>query len=409
MMAMKDKNMLKPLLVIFDYHIQNSATGQIARTFWGMNKDNGFVPTIICGKQKNGVQTDDRTIEVLDSDIIRHLFGLVREIGFPDLCHCPDQRRFSWMPFVFLKYKKTLAKEKFDYIHSISCPDSSHLIAYKIKKRSGLPWIAQFNDPWIGNEAQKYKTQLFSRVNDKLEQLVAENADLIIHSNRIIYEDWVDRYGESIKKKMVIFPFSFNIQNLPEVIPESRNPKKIRIYHIGSLYGVRSAKSFFRSLNEFRLKYCECADSLEVNFIGGVPDSEKEFAKELGLQDCVNFLGVMPPEQLEQYYKQSDLFLVIDMKVQRSPSYPSKLLLYHYYRKPIMSITTNDSIIMDDMEKSGHNAFLYDDISGMVEYLHRSVSNYGSLQNFDHNHWQSFTVENVTSLYKEQLRNLSII
>lgn len=389
----------------------NSATGQIARTFWAYNETRGFDPTILCSSpQVPSVPTLDRAIEIDDNNLVRHALGLFREMGFPDVCHCPDQRRFSWMPFVLRYFDKHLCTEHFDYIHSISCPETSHLIAYNIKRRTALPWIAQFNDPWIGNEAKRFKTKCLKKADDKLERLVAVNADLIIHSNRIIFEDWTDRYGDIVKDKMVILPFSFNIPVETEHAPSLHpSPLKIHIYHIGTLYGKRSAKTFFDALALFRNRYPDESDKVEVTFIGGVSESEKNYATHLRLHDTVKYIGYMPPEQLEAYYKHSDLFLVIDMNVGRSPSYPSKLMLCHYYRKPIMSITTNDSIIMDDMRQSGHNAFLYDDTEGMADHLHRAVTDYPSLLHFDHNHWRSFTVENVTSLYKEQLHKLSIL
>ena len=393
-----------PLLIDYDYQIVHSASGQIARVFWEQTHDFLSRPIVVCSEQPSGLKSENQLIIVKDRGWIRHIFGLCRELGLPDVCHIPDQRRFSWEPFVVKAVKN--GDYKFDYIHSISCPESSHLTALKIKRLTGKPWVAQFNDPWIGNEAKRFNTRYFLKVDAELEREVAENADLIIHSNRIMIEDWLERYGDLVRDKMVIFPFSFNIAQLPDVVEHQNRNEKLKISHIGHMYGARSASSILKALCELKANSPEVYHQIELTFIGSLPDDDKAYVEKNGLTDCFRFLGKMPPESLAKYYLESDVFLVIDMNVPRSPSYPSKLLMYHYYRRPILSIAPSDSIIEDDMLKSGHHCFTYDDVTGIENYLKKAVEDYGSLQSFDHNHWHQFTVENVANLYHQELNKL---
>ena len=400
--------MNKVLLVDYDFKITNSASGQIARVFWNANSKL-FDTSVICAK--GDVESDNNCtiIEVADKASIRHFFGLLREFGLPDLCHMPDQKRFSWQPFVMRKAKKVIMKEQFDIIHSISCPETAHLIAYKLKCLTGLPWIAQFNDPWVENEIKKFRFSSFRKRDLKLERLVAENADIIIHSNKVIVNSWKERYGENIINKIKIFPLSFNIPNLP-LVKHNESPDstkyKISIYHIGHLYGARSARTLFMGLASLFESNPEYISRIEVSFIGSLSEEDKKLAEKLCLNNNINYLGVMPPDKLLDFYNNADVFLVIDMEVPESPSFPSKLLLYHYFRKPILSITTEKSIIEDDMIVSGHHYYYYGDVEGVAGYLKRAIEDYPSLLKFDHNHWKEYTVENVTNLYLKELNNL---
>ena len=396
--------MYKALLIDYDYQIVHSASGQIARVFWEQPHEFLSRPIVVCSKQLSGLVSENQLIKVKDRGWIRHVLGLCREIGLPDVCHIPDQRRFSWEPFVVNAVKK--GGYRFDYIHSISCPESSHLTALKIKQLTGKPWVAQFNDPWIGNEAKRFTTKSFPKIDARQERAVAENADLIIHSNRIMTEDWLDRYGALVRDKMVIFPFSFNIAQLPNVVEHKGRGERLKISHIGHMYGARSASPILKALYYLKNYTPDVYHQIELSFIGSLPDDDKAYIEENGLSDCVRFLGKMPPESLTKFYLESDVFLVIDMNVPRSPSYPSKLLMYHYYRRPILSIAPSDSIIEDDMLKSGHHCFTYDDVTGIANYLNRAVEDYSSLESFDHNYWHQFTVENVANLYHQELKKL---
>lgn len=406
-MSIKYKSdMYKPLIIQHDYHILHSASGQIARTYWEGKDPSIYSPTIICEHRGDHFESRWPVYEIEDKGWIRHIGGLARELGFPDLCHIPDQRRFSWKPFVLKKVNELLKTEQFNYIRSISCPETSHLIALEIKKKTGLPWVAQFNDPWVENEAKVFKTNICRKIDADMERQVAENADVIIHSNHIMVENWIMRYGSEIARKMYIVPFSFNIPNLPTIGSHIRKDDKLIISHIGHLYGKRSALTLFDALCRLRERNKQAFDKVYVNFIGGLADKEIQYAEEKSLGSKVHFLGRIDPDKLEKYYQKSDIFLAIDMNVNRSPSYPSKLLLYHYYQKPIISITTPNSIIENDMQHSKHRFVYYGESDKLAEYLGNAVANYDSLMNFNREYWRDFTVENVTRINREILSNI---
>lgn len=390
---------LKPLLIDHDYKIINSASGQIARTFWQTQKVRSVKPIVVCSKTDFNVETKVDVIEIVDYSNIRHIGGLLRELGLPDFCHIPDQRRFSWKPFVLNNSDVCNAAKGCDYIHSISCPETSHLIALALKKKFGKKWVAQFNDPWVGNEAKSFKIKKFEEYDFSLEGEVAKNADLIIHTNKIMMEDWVTRYGTQILKKMVEIPLSFNMP-LPERLESSINIEpKLSLFHIGHLYGARSAGTLFQALSKLFSNKPQMRNLVELNFIGGLSNTDVQKCNELGLNDCVHFLGTMRPEELDPYYRKADMFVVIDMNIERSPSFPSKLMLYHYYQKPILSITTKNSIIEEDMLQSGNSCFYYNQINELADFIDKAVSDRSLLYKFDHDYWKRYSVDSVASTY----------
>lgn len=400
--------MLKPLIIDFDYRITHSASGQIARVFWESNCMEHFSPTIICSYQDISNESRCNLIQVRENKLIRYATSALKRLGFPDICHIPDQKVFSWAPFV-LNRLNMIGLDGYDYIHSISCPESSHLIALELKKKCMLPWIAQFNDPWVENEAKSFASKRFAQIDCKREAEVAEYADLIIHTNQIIYENWCERYGELIKDKMVVLPLSFNVPHLPELQINTSLPKnsdKFRIFHIGHLYGRRSAQDIFDALAMIKEDSPILASKIELTFIGSLTQRDIDYVQQIGVTDMVRFLGVIHPDELASYYLSADMFLVIDMNVYRSPSFPSKLMLYHYYQKPIIGITTEGSIIEDDLRISGHRSFRYGDSKGIASYLRYAANDIENISDFDRNYWRRFTVENVARLYIKNVMKL---
>ena len=393
--------MINPLIIDSNYCIVNNAAGQISRTFWEHIDHNHIDPTILCGVLDDELHLSNRLIPVKDRPWIRKCLGVFRRLGFPDLYYIPDTEWYSWSP---VAYRKVVAESrKYDYIHSISSPQSNHLLAKKLKKHYNIPWIAQFDDPWHDTSGRKYKYVKFEKYDLKLEREVAEEADVIIHSNDVIRDIWVERYGESVANKIVILPFNFNIYDLPEVKPIPSN-EKLEISHIGHIYSTRSAMTVFRALEILISDNPEIANKLHFTFIGGIHKNEKQYVHDSCIKEMVTFIPTLPPEQLEEYYQKSNIFLIIDINIPRSPNYPSKLMMYFYYQRPIIGITNPQCQLVKELNETRNTCFYYGESKKLANMLKDVVSNYNNYTNFDKNYWKRHTVENVQKLYCQLLR-----
>lgn len=61
----------------------------------------------------------------------------------------PDAR-IGWLPSAVAMGKRIIQSERIDCLYSSSPPYTSALIARALKRRTHLPWIAGFRDPWTG-------------------------------------------------------------------------------------------------------------------------------------------------------------------------------------------------------------------------------------------------------------------
>lgn len=393
--------MINPLIIDSNYCIVNNAAGQISRTFWEHIDHKVISPSVLCGVLNDELHLSNHLIQVRDRPWIRKCLGAFRRLGLPDLYYIPDTEWYSWCPKAYRRV--VTANSKYDYIHSISSPQSNHLLAKKLKKHYGIPWIAQFDDPWHDTSGRKYKYVRFKDYDLQLERDVAENADVIIHSNEVIRDIWAERYGESVAEKMVILPFNFNLYDLPVVKPIPHN-QKLEISHIGHIYSTRSAMTVFHALEILKRDNPEIVDKLHFSFIGGIHEKEKHYVQDSSISEMVTFIPTLPPEQLENYYQNSNMFLIIDINIPRSPNYPSKLMMYFYYQRPIIGITNPKCQLVKELNETGNTCFYYGESTKLAEMLKDVVSNYNNYLNFDKNYWKRHTVENVQGLYYQLLR-----
>lgn len=397
--------MKKCLLIEYGYKEVHNASAQIARTFWEHIPEDEFQPTIVCAGGDWKGPSRWPIIEIRKNRLLHVIFVTLRRLGLNDLTMIPDIEYYSWNPFAYKRIKKLLDKQEFDYIHVISSPQSSHLLGLSLKKKAGIPLIIQCNDPWHDTSGRRYKYKWCAKRDLKYEKLVAEGADVVIHSNNVIADIWHERYGEKVFNKIRVVPFSFNIHELPEISSSNGSREKLIISHIGNIYSTRSSLTIFQGVEQLIHNHPECRDKFEIYFIGIVHQSEIDYVREHELNDCIKHIGKIAPDSLKPFYINSDIFMLIDVVIKRNPNYPSKLMMYYYYRKPIWGLTTPNSNLAEELQSSGHSVCYYDDSIAVAEYLYKAITEYDSLLKFNHDFWKKHIVKNVRGIYNGILLN----
>lgn len=398
--------MYKPLVISRSYLLEKSTTGQIQRFFWEYLYNEGIKPTIICTKNKKKDSARESLncsiIPTYDSQIIKLLIRIIKHTIYSDIDKNPDGLYYSWGLLSAIKRAKREAiKGSYDYIESVQMPGTSHLIALEAKKATGLPWIASFYDPWYGNPLRPIKKESL-REKDKIrEALVAQNADAIIHTNQAIYNEWVERYGEGIKVKMYVLPLVFNPPKREDNTKETdgKSEQKFNISHIGTLYLDRTSVDFLKAIRLMLDNYPELKEKFIVNYVGTVTPKDKKFVEENGLSKMVNYAGFLNETDCNKYYEKADLFLAVDAKTARNIFFPSKIMKYFYYGKPILGLTPPHSALQYELEKSRNYVFSNEETESIADFLYYAITDKKYLTGFDTDYWKNFTMERVASQY----------
>ncbi|GMA57919.1 hypothetical protein GCM10025858_24220 [Alicyclobacillus sacchari] len=170
-----------------------------------------------------------------------------------------------------------VAQRQCDAIYSRSQPGASHILALAVKRRTGKPWIAQFSDPWANNPYHTHHTSRRKQYNQRMEQAVVTEADVLIFPTSEIREMYERSYPAlPIAQKSVILPHHFT----PELYPNDvvRAPElvgKCVFSYMGDFYGARSPEPFLSGLHKAVAADPAMAARTVVQFFGNV---EAKFA-----------------------------------------------------------------------------------------------------------------------------------
>lgn len=401
--------MIKPLFINRGFFFDHSPGGECLRAFIGaMGKDKWLPvvytsdrPPMVSKLPEYGIMTHEKLY-------MQYIAAAIRRVLLPDLTWLPGYEWPAWGKGVTRRVIKDINTRRVeaDYIHSVAYPIASHWAALKVKKATGLPWVMQFYDPWADNPYRPFKTKWFKNIDWKQEKECVEAADLIIHDNESIAALWRERYGKEIGRKIVTLPLTVPLPSVPVNENQHKTNEMLTISHIGNFMLNRTSQPFIRAVKVLLDKYPNFYNQLRVNYIGKVTEPEKELIKDSGLLDIFNLTGSITAEECVKYYKDSDLFLAVDGVNKDNLFFPSKILKYLYFRRPILGITPSGSVLDNELKKSGHVSLDNSDHHGIVEYLFRALTNYESLLDFDQDYWHRFEPSSVIEQYEEMVNEL---
>lgn len=389
--------MYRPLLIEQGYKKIFSASSQIARAFWEKFPTETISrPVVLCEASMDDITSNNHIYTVTTNRYLKFLCKILNKLGLGKYVYFPDISSL-WAFKSKRKVCKIAEDTQVSYVHSIGQMFSSHLIALRLKKKTGIKWIAQFNDPWVENESLS-QNPILRYLHAKFERRVADNADVIIHNNTSIIDSWKLRYGPEIMSKIRLVPLSYNIPDLPALV-ESKHTDKVVISHIGSCYGDRDPMPFIRAAESFVSKYPELGSSLVVNFIGLLSNDVKDYISSHKL-DFIHTFSIDVPNNIMHFYDETDIFLAIDLNINESKFFPSKLMTYYYYRKPILGISNDKSVLSQELLSTGHYNYTFEDIEGLEQYLCMITNDIKRVNSFDKEKWKEFTFESVCYKYE---------
>jgi glycosyltransferase involved in cell wall biosynthesis len=241
----------------------------------------------------------------------------------------PDQQ-VGWIPFAVTAGTRAARRSGAGVVYSTSGPISSHLIAGLIARRTKLPWVADFRDPWIGNAFAAQLPRWQRPFQRRLDKWIIRRADRIVFASDGTLEGYRDRYSWAADRFSVI-PNGYDRNDFP---PEalaaieadstvaaatgdnSGTVRRFKMAYGGSVYGEHELEIFLDGLELLLARRPELRDHLEVEFIGWLTLHNQEVAARYSaperLGSVVSYVGFLPrPVALARLARADALFHII--------------------------------------------------------------------------------------------------
>jgi glycosyltransferase involved in cell wall biosynthesis len=222
----------------------------------------------------------------------------------------------GWLLFAEGASLECIRREAVQAIFSTSAPYTDHLIAYRLKLKTNLPWIADFRDPWVDNFSAKFPTRMHQRLVTKMEGNVIRTADRVLVVSEPMRQAILSRHPHIPPAKVIVLPNGYDPADFSaleqDMIEPTLEKDRLLIVYSGSFYNQRrTAKEFLQalklSLDEQRLS----REHLRVRFVGNAGKHTLEWINTLGLNDVCQATGYLPHRQSLAHVMAADVLLLI--------------------------------------------------------------------------------------------------
>lgn len=269
----------------------------------------------------------------------------------------PDAR-MAWRLNAGKHLKKIIEKHKIDAIYSSSPPYTCSLIARNLKRKTGLPWIAGFRDPWTDFLTTPKRWFLPAAIDRSLEHSVFREADAIESAWEGITKDALKKFPGLDRSKFYHVPNGFDSADFPSVI--AKRNAKFTLTYTGSMYGRRNPASLFEAIERLIERKLVKPDDFILRFIGRFGAEVEEMFEKATFKHSIEVVGYVAHEESIKYLLESDaLLLVVDEAKESEEIVPGKVYEYVGTRKPIIAVGPERSAIGDLLDETGTGKIAY--------------------------------------------------
>ena len=316
-------------------------------------------------------------------NLFRRITGRKKDESLNDIVHVRDRKR-SWLDKagIFIrgnffipdarslwvkpsvKFLTNYLKENpVDAILSDGPPHTNTLIACKLKENTGIPFLADFQDPWTQVDYYQHMmiTPLAHRVHSKLEQQVFKQADKIT----IASPSWKNDLEQIGARNVDVIYWGYDAHDFRGLQPIVN--EHFTIFH-GGLLGIdRLPDRLFEIMYELQQQ----GIMIKLKLAGQVDYALQELVEKWGLTNQVQLLGTISRSRVLQYTLGANLLLLPLNKASNAKGrIPGKLFEYLYARRPILCLgPVNSDVSAILKETASGQSFTYNNKKEIQEYI----------------------------------------
>ncbi|QDU36094.1 putative glycosyl transferase [Maioricimonas rarisocia] len=283
-----------------------------------------------------------RSAAAASSELVRKPNGVLRTLkdvarNTLDLLTETPDKHVDWNAPALSEARRMVDQYQPQAIYTSGPPHSVHLIGRKLKLQTGLPWIADFRDPWARRPwGDKPANPWGQRLYPWYERRCISAADCVILNTERMAADFRSHYPNLPSEKFLCIPnacdpaLADRIDGLLSGSQPLASDGTITLCHAGSLYRQRDPRPLIEALTEAPSVRFEqtgsCAEQFDV----------AGFAARHGVSERVQVSPPVPHAEILERMAAADVQVLLqpgtDLQI------PGKLFEMILFRKPILAL-----------------------------------------------------------------------
>ena len=269
----------------------------------------------------------------------------------------PDARA-TWIDGSVKRILEYLKEHPVDAILSDGPPHSNTRIATLVSRATGLPWLADFQDPWT--QVDYYQllslTGWARRKHERLEQEAFRQASL----TTIVSPSWKTDLERIGARNVRVLYWGYDPADFAGIRRQAH--EKFTLTHLGIMGYDRNPVGLFGGVRELIDTEPGFADDFQLRLFGQVDYRVRQAIEDAGLMPWTLEGGSVPrATALQEMVDSHVLLLLLNQQENARGRIPGKLFEYLAAGRPILNVGPRESDVAGILEETGRGkTFAYD-------------------------------------------------
>jgi glycosyltransferase involved in cell wall biosynthesis len=279
------------------------------------------------------------------------------------IAYYPDAQ-VGWYPAAVRSGRRAMRVQRYDAIFSSSVPITAHLIARRLHRRTGTPWIAEFRDPWSAGLPGRVARARAARLE---RSLTAETAGLVMTS-----PSWATRFSEEWGRPVSVIT---NGQDGVPPAPPASASDEFAVAYLGSYYpALQDLGGVWAAIRHLTEAGVSAPD--RVRFIGEPDPAAWSELRAQGLEALVEVTGFLPHDEAMARLSSASVLLLAGPRDAAGTGrgiIPGKVFEYLATGLPILYVGATECDVADLLrEFDGCHICAPNDVQGIAAALRES-------------------------------------
>ena len=260
----------------------------------------------------------------------------------------PDPR-VTWLRPSVRFLCKYLKEHPVDVIVTTGPPQSMHLIGEKVHAKTGIPWIADFRDPWTQMYYLKHLPLTRCSWNKlyRQESRVLGSCTAILTVTPLMKAEFEKASGRPVE--LITNGFDTDDYKAPAAVPG-----EFCLVHTGLFSADGNPLVLWKVLSELSASMPELREKLRICLAGRTDVGIKEAIAAAGLEACTTDMGYLSHADAVALQRSAALLLLpLRQDPQYKPILPGKLFEYLASGVQILGIGQTDGAMAQVLSESG--------------------------------------------------------
>lgn len=308
------------------------------------------------------------------NDAANPVYAREKKVGFIDNLaiwvrgnfFIPDAR-CRWIKPSVKYLVKYLKENPVDAILTDGPPHTNTIIGCRVSQKTGIPWLADFQDPWT--QVDYYKMFKISKWADKKHRKLEQETFTTAKKLTIASPTWAKDLESIGAESVDVIYYGYDEDDFKGL---DFNPDKdFSIIHAGLLGYDRKPDVFFKVLKDLKKEIPGFSEKLKLKFAGNIDFSVKESIKENQLDENLDELGnITKPEALQLTVKAHILLLPLNKADNVMGRIPGKIYENLRAYRPILALGPKGSDVDKIISKAGAGQTIdYDNYTEIKDFV----------------------------------------